>query len=209
VRVERGFAFVDLSGFTAFADRHGDERAVEVLATLRAALREAAARRGVRVVKWLGDGAMLSSTTTEPLVALVVELDQRIRAPIPDLALRAGLDVGRVIMFEGDDYIGRTVNLAARLCQVAGAHELLATAAVAGRRPAWVHAEPFTAIDVRGLEHPVDVCRLALAECGGDGVVDPVCGLRIASTLAAAGFCSEACADAWGQQRVSSATTTP
>ena len=118
--MDRCFAFIDLSGFTAFTDRHGDERVVVVLAQLRTALREAAARRGVRVVKWLGDGAMLSSTMTDAVSALVVEMDHRMRTAIPSLAVRAGLDCGPVIMFEGDDYIGRCVNLASRLCDQAG-----------------------------------------------------------------------------------------
>ena len=47
--------------FTAFTERFGDERTVVVLASFRTRVREIAARRGVRVTKWLGDGAMLSS----------------------------------------------------------------------------------------------------------------------------------------------------
>jgi class 3 adenylate cyclase len=78
--VNRCFAFIDLSGFTAYTDRHGDEQVVVVLAQLRVGLREAAARRGVRVVKWLGDGAMLSSTMTDAVCALVVDMDFRMRS---------------------------------------------------------------------------------------------------------------------------------
>jgi class 3 adenylate cyclase len=37
---------------------------------------------------------------------------------------------GRVILFEGDDYIGRPVNLAARLCDEAEPHQLLVTASL-------------------------------------------------------------------------------
>src|SRR5439155_4428296 len=117
--------------FTAFTDRHGDEQTVLVLAQLRSALREAAARRGVRVVKWLGDGAMLSSTMGDAICALAVELDHRMIETIPSLAVRAGLASGPVIMFEGDDYIGRSVNLAARLCDQAQPHGLLAAAPLA------------------------------------------------------------------------------
>ena len=80
MRVERCFAFVDLSGFTAFTERFGDERTVVVLASFRTRVREIAARRGVRVTKWLGDGAMLSSSDTEAVVAMVVELAARVPA---------------------------------------------------------------------------------------------------------------------------------
>lgn len=113
--VVRAFAFIDLCGFTAFTESHGDDVAVDVLAELRAGLREIAARRGVRVAKWLGDGAMSSSTATRSLVSMTVEIRHRLRVTIPDLSVRVGMDAGPAIMFEGDDYIGRAVNVALRI----------------------------------------------------------------------------------------------
>ena len=68
MRVARTFAFVDLSGFTQFTDLHGDDEAVAVLSQFRAALRATASDIGVRVAKWLGDGAMLVSVDTASLV---------------------------------------------------------------------------------------------------------------------------------------------
>lgn len=202
MRVDRCFAFVDLCGFTAFADRHGDERVVLVLAEMRTALREASARRGVRVVKWMGDGAMLSSTMVDAVAGLVVELDIRMGEVIPSLPIRAGLASGPVIMFEGDDYIGSSVNVAARLCAIAEPHELLATVDVAAARPSWVHAEPARSVEVRGLSRVVEGRDLSLAAPGPAPVVDPVCGLTIARqhTCGEADeprFCSEACYGSW------------
>ena len=72
MRVQRCFAFVDLCGFTAFTEHQGDERTVVVLASFRTRVREIAARRGVRVAKWLGDGAMLSSEDTQAVVSMVL-----------------------------------------------------------------------------------------------------------------------------------------
>lgn len=202
MRVDRCFAFVDLCGFTSFAERHGDERVVLVLAELRTALRESAARRGVRVVKWLGDGAMVSSTMTDAVAGLVVELDRRMAETIPSLPIRAGLSSGPVIMFEGDDYIGLPVNIAARLCALAQPHELLATNEVSVGRPAWITAEPARSVPVRGLAQEVAGCALSLADPGDDPVVDPVCGLPIARHLScgeadAPRFCSSACLGSW------------
>jgi class 3 adenylate cyclase len=205
VRVDRCFAFVDLCGFTAFTDRHEDEQVVLVLAELRTALREAAARRGVRVVKWLGDGAMLSSTMTDALAGLVIEIDSRMASTIPSLAVRAGLDAGPVIMFEGDDYIGRSVNLAARLCDDARPHELLATQRVINGLPAWITASECHPHIVRGLDRAVDVAPLRMNRTGDEAVVqDPICLLEVPLSLAlpvsdgeAPTFCSEACVGAW------------
>lgn len=205
--MDRCFGFVDLCGFTAFTERNGDERAVLVLAQLRAALREASARRGVRVVKWLGDGAMLSSTMIDAVAALVVELDVRMSTALPSLAVRGGMDWGPVIMFEGDDYIGRAVNVAARLCDHARPHELLATNAVASSPlPPWITVQPTSPAAIRGFDSKVDYCRISLTSCDGDGVVDPVCGLTVPRGASVgppvvdgdeSRFCSEACAGSW------------
>src|SRR3546814_13367620 len=112
-----------------------------MLAQMRTTLRESAARRGVRVVKWLGDGAMLSSTMIDAVAGLVVELDTRLAEIIPSLPVRAGMASGPVIMFAGDDYIGAPVNIAARLCDQAQPHEPPATVEVAAARPGWPPAQ--------------------------------------------------------------------
>ena len=67
-RVQRTFAFVDVSGFTAFTDREGDAAAVEMLETIRAIIRRLSSVHGVRVAKWLGDGAMLVGVEPEPVI---------------------------------------------------------------------------------------------------------------------------------------------
>ena len=41
------------------------------------------------------------------------------------LTLRAGIATGYALLFEGDDYIGSAVNMASRLCDIAGPHEVL------------------------------------------------------------------------------------
>lgn len=201
VRVERGFAFIDLCGFTEFADRHGDERVVLVLAQMRTLMRESCARRGVRIVKWMGDGAMLSSTMSDALVGLVVELDQRMSDFIPALPIRAGMAWGPVIMFEGDDYIGSPVNIAARLCAIAAPHELLATVDIAAQRPPWVHAGATRAVTVRGVSREVEAQDLSMLSAD-DPVVDPVCGLTVDRSQSVGledrpRFCSDACMGSW------------
>jgi adenylate cyclase len=205
VRVERCFAFVDLTGFTSYADHNGDEDAVEVLTVLRSALREISARRGVRVVKWLGDGAMLSSLDTDAVVAAVLEVQCRLSDTGASLPVRAGISSGPVIMFEGDDYIGRAVNVAARLSDAAGRSDVLATLEIADSVPQWVDAVADRPRVLRGFDEPIPVVQLHLADPGADPVTDPVCGLTIPrdrsvpapDTHSAIAFCSEACATSW------------
>lgn len=159
-RVDRSFAFIDLSGFTGFTDAEGDARATDLLTTFRTAVRDASSSRGVRIAKWLGDGAMLVGVEPEPLVEAVVDIEHRISSSGSPLPLRAGISTGPVILFEGDDYIGRAVNIAARLCDEAKPREVLATNDAVSSLLVNTVVEPAGERTVRGIEEPITVVRL-------------------------------------------------
>jgi class 3 adenylate cyclase len=160
MRVERHFAFVDLCEFTRYTDAHGDEQSVAVLTGFRAAARETCSDHGVRVAKWLGDGAMFVSTEASRLVSCILALKRRVEELEVALPLRAGLAGGAVILFEGDDYIGGPVNLAARLCDVAGPREILACAELAAFVPDDATARPMGSREIAGFAEPVEIVRI-------------------------------------------------
>jgi adenylate cyclase len=159
-RVERTFGFIDISGFTAFVDVHGDAAAVDALATFRLVTREIASHHGVRVDKWLGDGAMFVCVDTVPLVNAMLDIASRLRDGDFALPIRAGIASGMVILFEGDDYIGMPVNLASRLCSDALAGQVLVTEAVAALAPAEVVCERIGDVEVRGIAELMPIVAL-------------------------------------------------
>jgi adenylate cyclase len=163
VRVDRWFAFVDLSGFTSFGDEHGDDESVRVLTLFRSAVRTVATDFGVRIAKWLGDGCMLVSVEPTQLVAAVFKLEQLMRDLELPLELHAGMAGGGVILLEGDDYTGRCVNLAARLAGVAKPSEILSTPELAAFSPPGTAVEPAGMYTVAGLHDPVEVVQVGLA----------------------------------------------
>ncbi|MGI8491477.1 MAG: adenylate/guanylate cyclase domain-containing protein [Acidimicrobiales bacterium] len=208
MRVERCFGFVDLCGFTAFTETYGDEHTVAVLANFRATLREIAARRGVRLAKWLGDGAMLAAADPEAVVATVLEVSARGEPQALPLPIRAGLAQGAVIMFEGDDYIGRAPNVASRLCDAALPGQTLATREVSSRVPRWVATTDAHSYTAQGFDRPLEACVLSIGASEAT-VTDAHCGLvlpempGLATRFGPDGtvnrFCSTACASAWEQ----------
>lgn len=158
-RVQRTFAFVDLCGFTDYADDHGDDEAADVLHLLRASLRESATNHGVRVDKWLGDGAMLVAVEIPALLAAVVESKWAVNDECT-LPLRGGVAAGPVMVFEGDDYVGRAVNLAAKLCDLAGGGQCLATADLADACPVGLAATAVGAREVPGFHQPIELVEI-------------------------------------------------
>ena len=161
VELERTFAFIDICGFTALTERHGPRRAIRALEVFRSAVKEVAGRRGARVAKWLGDGVLLVGVKPGPIVATVAELTGRFESFSIDL--RAGVASGVALLFDGDDYIGRPVNLAARLCDEAGPGELLAHPSSLDGVPEWVDIAAPRAVDIRGVGTIEGVCALRVA----------------------------------------------
>jgi class 3 adenylate cyclase len=157
--VDRSFAFVDICGFTAYCDQHGEDAAVEILGRFRSVTRHVVGQRGVRVAKWLGDGVMLVGTEMGPLVAASVELVARFR--VTGLDTHVGMAAGDVLLFEGDDYVGRTVNLAARLCEAAGPGEILAANPLPVL-PAWIEHRGSLSVHVAGMGKVEHVHRLGV-----------------------------------------------
>ena len=149
IELERTFSFIDICGFTALTERQGPRRAVRALDVFRSLVKEVAGRRGTRVAKWLGDGALLVGVKPGPAVATVAELTGRFETF--DIDLRAGIASGIALLFDGDDYIGRPVNLAARLCDEAGPGELLAHPSALNGVPDWVQTGPPRTITIRGI----------------------------------------------------------
>lgn len=159
-RVERTFGFIDISGFTTFTDQQGDAASVQRLAEFRVVVREIASHHGVRIDKWLGDGAMFVCVESGPLLAAVLDIETRLAENGFPLPLRAGIAGGMVILFEGDDYIGTPVNLASRLCNEAAPGQTLVTQELADYSPAEANITSMGAIEVRGLADPVEIVCL-------------------------------------------------
>ncbi len=157
-RVHRTFGFLDLCGFTDFVDEHGDAGAVRELQDLRASVREVTPLFGVRVEKWLGDGLMLVGVDSEPLVGAALAIEQR-HSVAGRLKLRGGIASGDVILLEGDDYVGRAVNLASRLCDIAAPGQLLA-ADDELELPEWVLTDTHDRVLVKGMAEEVSVVSL-------------------------------------------------
>ena len=169
MRVPRTFAFVDLSGFTNYTAAFGDDAAGRILTTFRSLVREIASERGVRIAKWLGDGCMMVSVDQMNAINFTLELEHRSAEVCAPLALRVGIASGYALLFDGDDYIGSAVNMASRLCDLAGPFEVLMPTMQLERLPEGVIANEYGEVELRGFPGPIDVLEL-----GGRPVNSPV-----------------------------------
>ena len=205
---ERTVVFVDLAGFTALTEMHGDEQAADVAERFVAATREALGP-GDQLIKSIGDAVMFTSPAPEQALVSLGRLMAKCRAstsfPIP----RAGLHHGPVVE-RGDDIFGTSVNLAARVAGQAAAGEVLGTNEIAiAAREAGIFAASIGTVDLRNLASPVELFEIHLIEVDADSfTVDPVCRMRVEPSHAAGWlryggtgwwFCSLECTAAFVQ----------
>ncbi|MEI8050377.1 MAG: adenylate/guanylate cyclase domain-containing protein [Actinomycetes bacterium] len=207
VRIFRSFAFLDLSGFTALTASEGDEKAVALLSSFRTIVRDVCSRRGVRIDKWLGDGAMLVAVNPTAMLAALLEVEHAMKAAGASLQVRCGATGGEVILHEGDDYIGTPVNIAARLCDLAPGGEVLVTPELAAKRPPWASISAVRSVSIKGFDDQIDVVLLGLAAGEDDATSCPICTIPLTPDVAASTaldvvgaqvlFCSAECRETW------------
>jgi class 3 adenylate cyclase len=161
MRVPRTFVFVDLSGFTNYTAAFGDDAAARILAAFRSIARETASEHGVRIAKWLGDGCMIVAVDQADAVSFALELERRSAEVCAPLAVRMGMATGYALLFEGDDYIGSAVNLAARLCDLAKNFEVLVPAMQLEPVPDGVTVTPYGEVELRGFPGTIEVVELS------------------------------------------------
>ncbi len=195
------FGFVDLAGFTALTEAHGDAEAVVMLDRFESTARYSLCDGG-RLVKTIGDAIMLAFDEPAAAVTSVVALFGALQSTDLPVA-RCGLHHGAAVERNGD-YFGASVNLAARIAGQAHGGQVLVTLAVAGEaQAAGLSVVELGCFDLRNIAEPVELFELRVASDDGPTLVDPVCRMQVERDSAAGRlrhldrdywFCSLQCA---------------
>ena len=184
MNAERTIAFIDLAGFTALTEVHGDEAAVDLVDAFVALVRDAIGPDGA-LVKTIGDAVMLAFRDPAAALLAVRRVFEACYATDGFPEPRAGLHHGPVIEREGD-WFGATVNLAARVASRAGSGQTFGTATIA----ASAESLGIDAVDIgehamRNVLDPVALWTIELCPTHVDLSVDPVCRMQVGCQAAA------------------------
>jgi adenylate cyclase len=173
-RREVTVVFLDLRGFTAFAETSDPEEVMEVLREYHAAMGELILAHEGTLERFTGDGMMIFFNDPVPnpgkrAVRMALAMREQVRELAAawfrrgyDLGLGVGLAQGYAtigaIGFEGRwDYgaIGTVTNLAARLCGEAKPAQVLISRRLLATVEHLVEAEPVGELALKGFHRPV------------------------------------------------------
>ena len=155
---EIAVCFADLVGFTRLGELLPPDELARKAVRLEALTSEVI-DAPVRLIKTIGDAAMLTSLQAEPLLDAALDLLDAADAEGEDFPqLRAGIAIGPALSRAGD-WFGRPVNLASRITQIARPGSLLAEREVresAREAYRWSYAGERR---LRGIREPVPLFR--------------------------------------------------
>ena len=126
----RGFLFADLRGYTRFVETHGATAAAELLVRYRDIVREAVARHRGAEIKTEGDGFFVVFPAVSAAVQCGLAITQGAREGPSAAPAAHGINVGVGIhagetVDTPDGFVGSAVNIAARICAIAGPGQVL------------------------------------------------------------------------------------
>jgi class 3 adenylate cyclase len=130
----RAFLIADIRGYTRFTAEHGDEVAGELASAFAALTRAGVEAFDGQLIEVRGDEALAVFLSTRQAIRAALDLQRRYadhsrNEPALPLGVGIGIDAGEAVPVEGG-FRGGALNLAARLCSIAGPGHILATEAV-------------------------------------------------------------------------------
>ncbi|HZU14308.1 MAG TPA: AAA family ATPase [Chloroflexota bacterium] len=162
----RTFLFADVRGYTQFTVEYGDAAAARLIERFVDIVRNVVARRRGTVLEVRGDEILAFFESSRQALLAAAEIQGRLAEtgqdnPAQRIKVGIGLDAGEAIPVEGG-YRGAALNLASRLCSLAGAGEVLASETVAhlARKVDGLTYEERGRTQLKGFADPVMVMQV-------------------------------------------------
>jgi YVTN family beta-propeller protein len=164
------FLIADVRGYTVFTQERGDEEAARLAGRFAQVTRSVVEANRGNVLELRGDEALVVFGSPRSAIRGAVALQQRfveetIADPSLPLTVGIGLDAGEAVAVEGG-YRGGALNVAARLCSLARAGEVLASREIVhlALRVDGVRFTERGQAELKGLDKPVHVVAVRSEE---------------------------------------------
>jgi class 3 adenylate cyclase/ABC-type oligopeptide transport system substrate-binding subunit/predicted Ser/Thr protein kinase/DNA-binding beta-propeller fold protein YncE len=161
----RTFLIADVRGYTRYTQQHGDEAAAELASSFAGLVGEVVAAHGGRVIELRGDEALVVFDSARQALQAALAVQAAVADRELPRGVGIGIDAGEAVPV-GKGYRGGALNMAARLCSLAGPGEVLASDAVVhlARAVSGVRYLQGRVERLKGIEQPVRVVEVVPQE---------------------------------------------
>lgn len=165
--------FTDMVGSTHFTQTLGDRLAQQLIRKHNAIVRQALSACNGREIKLTGDGTMASFSSASNAVDAAIAIQKTVarynrQSPTVPLEIRIGLNAGEPII-EENDMFGTTVQIAARICNLADRDQIYVSNVVkelsAGKS---YHFKDLGEHTLKGINHPQAVYEVLWDEAASE-----------------------------------------
>jgi class 3 adenylate cyclase len=174
------FLIADVRGYTRFTLEHGDEAAARLTTRFATLVREGVMLRHGHLIELRGDEALACFSSVRQALQAAMEMQehfiQATRAdPLFPLPVGIGLDAGEAVPVE-NGYRGAALNLAARLCSLAGPGEILVSEIIThlARRVDGLRYRPWGQAELKGFDEPVRIIAVQRSDQNDEPVSPPI-----------------------------------
>ena len=174
----RTFLFADIRGYTRFIVEQGDAAGVRLVERFGVVARQSITSHRGEVIGLAGDEAVAVFESAREALHAALEFQRRVddataEDPSTPILVGIGLDTGEAVP-AGGNYVGAALNLAARLCKLAGPREVLASEGVThvARKLDGVGYVERGFAQLKGFRDPVRVFKVVPEAEGGPEAAD-------------------------------------
>lgn len=171
----------DLTGYTAMTDVHGGASAAKMVSHYMQIV-DAAMHGGTKVMQRIGDQVVMIAEDSIDLLKTAKKLNILTQEEHHFLSIHAGLHFGKILI-ENDNLFGSTINIAARIMNLASRGQIVCSANFISQLPT-DSQQLFGSIGIHKLKNVMaDIELFELLHTPTNVVhIDPVCHMHIDST---------------------------
>ncbi len=183
--MEQTFCFVDLAGFSALTEVHGDTTGADLVERFTQMARDVLVGNG-ELVATVGDAIFLVFEEASACLSFLEWLWRRTEEERNFPALRAGVHQGEAVR-RGHDFYGTAVNIAARVAAQARGGQVLGTQAIATAAGKLnLRVRSLGVVALKNLRTPLELFAISITTDDAPDVIDAVCRMRVIPNRAAA-----------------------
>ena len=136
IESSKAVVYMDLAGSMRLYESLGNRQGSAIVSTLTTWLAELCVQQRGEVVKYLGDGLIMTFAGSEPAIQAAITAQSFHAKNIPNypnecrIHIKIGIALGAIIQYRNDIF-GDTVRLATGLCNMASAGQILVDACIA------------------------------------------------------------------------------